>query len=814
MLKQDLRLAFRNMLRHRRFTILNLAGLAVGLATVMLTGWYVVEEKSYDRFLADYDRIYRVTTHWEGPENTSRFATTPPRLSPQLAIAFEDLGEICRAFTWSDFTLRNPENWEQVFREKGVVAADSSFFSVLPYRALEGDLAKALNREGGFVLTERAAEKYFGAEAVAAGTIVGRELRIGKDGGHGLPVKAVVETPPIQSHFQWDVLAPSWIYQDIIDHEVWTWNVVHTYVKLAENSSPQKADQVLEELVDSHVLPFMGETREEMEAAGQNFAFRLQPITDIHLHSHYLKEWSQNGQAMYVYLFGMVAIIMLVLACVNFVNLSTAQARQKMKRVGVQKVLGALKPALIRQSLVESLVLVVFATALAIGLVEISSVPFQELTGLASPVNVFSQTWSWAAIGGIILLTCLLAGAYPAWYLSKFEARDILQKSFSAPGKKLGLRNSLVVFQFFISTSLILGAVFAWQQVRFYQQKSLGFDKENVLVIQNDREIDEASTRAAFRDQVAQHPGVQVASFSTGLPALLSFHARELSVSGLSEPLPVRWYQADHHFAQALGLELAEGRWFDASFATDSFGIVLNEAAIARLGLQNPLGKEVFINKDRPDEQRLRVIGILKNFHYEAFSEEIKPLAIQHLNNAIFKDYISLRISGGDISGALASIEETWHTFEPEIPMQAYFLDQSFEELYQSEQKLSRVFSVLSLLAIFVACLGLLGLSAFTAEARAKEIGIRKILGASIQDILLLLSRNFLLLVGIGAILAIPTTLWIVQNWLNQFAYQIPLGWVPVVAVLGFSILLTLVTVMLFTYAHARHDPVKVLRDE
>ncbi|MCB0847592.1 MAG: FtsX-like permease family protein, partial [Bacteroidetes bacterium] len=559
-------------------------------------------------------------------------------------------------------------------------------------------------------------------------------------------------------HFQFDMLVSMSTYGNMPDLNNWSWAIMHTYIKLNEEGNMDKVEEGLATIVKKHAIPYIQSDPHAFTTGEEVLRFNLQPLTDIHLHSDMLREMQTNGNVLYIYLFIGISFFIILIASVNFMNLSTAQAGKRAKEVGVRKMFGAHRSGLILQFLTEAMLFSFLAGAIALMLVEMLQGSFQIFTGSEISVSVWEQPSLLLGIFFVLIAIGLLAGSYPAFYLTSFKPIQSLKQVLTKGQRASMMRNGLVVFQFAISMGMIIATLGVIQQIRYIQQKELGFDKEQVLVIQNDREIGESDERAGFRERLIQESGIQEVAFSTGIPGLKNFHMRDLRKESALEGVGIHWYQADEYFRESLELEMNQGRWFSKSFTTDSNAVILNQAAVKALGLEDPVGSFITLNKGANDEARLQVIGIVQDFHFESFSHTIKPLAIQHLHDDIFKDYITIRLKNGSLEEQVKTVESVWKEFEPGVPFNYSFLDERFDRLFQSEQNLGRIFSLFTGLAIFIACLGFLGLASYTTEKRAREIGIRKVLGASVTNILYMLSREYMKLVLIALAIAIPVT--------------------------------------------------------
>lgn len=815
MIKNQFIVAWRRLLRNRKYSVINLLGLTLGITACLVITIYVVHELSYDKFFADADRIYRVTMSWEGAADQPHYATSPPPLKSRIQSDIPEVEASVRLFRWSDFTMRPDHDHSRVFRETNVFIAGPELFSVLDFGWLAGNPETALKDIGNLVLPKSTAIKYFGEEAFEKGEILNRNILIGKDGGTPARITGIIEDLPTNSHLQYDMLISESSFQDIISMNIWSWPVIHTYIKLREGASVAEVEAKLEAIVQLHAIPDMEKSGNTFSEAGDQLNFSLQPITRIHLHSNLLREIQPNGNYRYVFMFILVAVFILLIACINYMNLATAQSLKRAREVGLRKMFGANRRELGALFMTESIIFVGVACAISLVFAEIMQGYFSEVLGEKLSFSISHNPWVIWLIPGIILVTGILSGSYPAFYLTRFQPVEALKNRFKTAGKgNYFLRNGLVIFQFTVSIILISGAIIAMDQLSFIQSHDLGFNKSQVLVIQNDKEIDEVESRKAFRQHLLSHSSIQEVSFASGIPALQEYHMRDFRMKGETDGIGMHWFQSDAYYPKAMDLQMVEGTWFEENRSSDSSAVIINEAARRALGLTEATGKTIVINQGAEDEREVIIKGVCKNFHYESFSYEVKPLIIEHLNEQIFKDYITIKLTPGKEREASDFIAGTWKEFEPGVPLTSFFMDQHFDRLFRAEGKLSRVFVIFSLLAIAIACMGLLGLAAFNAENRQKEISIRKVVGADIRDILVLLTKNYSFLILISMVIAIPIAWFILDQWLSNFAYRIDISPFTFLLAGALVILIALLTVLGQSVKAALTNPVESLRNE
>lgn len=812
----QLKVALRYLRKNRLTTSLNILGLAVGISTFLLIQNHVSFEQSYDKFYQNFEEVFRLNTLWGFEGDEERYATTPPPLAEVIRTQIPEVEAVCRVFYWSDFTMRADNNHERVFRETKAYAADEDFFQVLDYGLLAGDPQTALVEPASVVLPRSAAVRYFGEEAVANGEVLGRQLLGGKDAGTPWNITGIMEDQPENSHLQFDMLVSARTYpDDLYRNQVWSWNIMHTYLRTKAHSGSERVQlqAKLKQIAETYTLPnmpFAEASPEQM--ASVDFNYLLQPITDIHLKSNYLREMRPNGNATYVKLFLWAAYLVLFMAIINFINLATAQATRRASETGVRKILGASYRSLIQQHLTESLATGLLAGLLAWGLILSWNTIAANWMGRTADVAQYWQVAFFLKLGGLSILTGLLAGLYPAFYLSRFGSAQTLRGRQLKFVSDRSLRNGLLVFQLSLSMVLIAGSWTIYQQVQYFQNKELGFAKNNLLVIENDREIDER--KDAFKAELASHPGIATVGFSNGLPGQSRYQMRNFRAEGKDDGTGLNWILADDTFLPTLGMELKAGRNFQLRNSVDSMGVILNEAAVKTLDLENPVGHMLIKNEGRDDEERVQVIGVVKDFHLQSLHDEIQPLAFCFFKDFVFKDYISVRLSGNDVNGAIAHIEQRWEAFEPGVPLRYSFLDENYNQLFASEVQLGRLFRVFTGLAILIAGLGLFGLVSLLLAERIREIGIRKVLGASLAQIVFLFSRQFLVLILLAFAVAAPLVWYGSTQWLQNFAYSISYGPVPIFIAVAGVLLLGLFTVGLRTLRAAVANPVDALRSE
>lgn len=800
MLRNYLKIALRNLRRQLFYASLNVLGLSLGIASVLLILLYVADELSYDRFYPQADRIFRIAS-WDATLNGgSELALTPDAVA---GAAMREVAEVVAA-------TRVYRAWEairyqdQAFVEHDWQYVDSSFFSVFGYELLEGDPATALQAPHTLVLTETMAQKYFGDEPAMGKTLlVGREQT-------AYQVTGVLKDHPAQTHLEFSILG-SILSTEAGPGEYWDTYALYTYVRLAEGVNPAAFAHKLRLLADKYVRPSLAKSDgiylEDDQKTEGFFRFVLQPVTDIHLHSDLLYEMSYNGSMSSIYVFLAIAFFILVLACINFMNLSTARYMNRAKEVGIRKTLGSQKRGLMLQFLTESMLMSAMATGLAILWVLVALYPFAALANKEFSFAVLLQPEVAGAIVGCMVFVGALAGSYPAFYLSSFRPADVLKGGLIANVKGRTIRYALVIFQFAISIALAICTLLVHQQLTYTRSKQLGFDKENVLIVSNADQLQQRMN--ALLQKLKEKAAVQQASASSSvIPAVAE--ATNFHKQGSDQEYLLDYVGIDEHFIATYGMTLQEGRNFSYDYPADTSRVIINETARQKFGLEEPIGSFISYHYDGEDVA-YEVIGVVKDFHYESLHHAVQPIAFFLDENPTA---ISIRLTPGHSQEAVQLVEDEWKATVPGAPFEYSFLDEDYNRLFQVEQRLSRVFSLFTALAIFIACLGLLGLAAFSAEQRTKEIGVRKAMGASSWSIVLLLSKDFTRLVLIAFLIAIVPAYYAMHHWLAGFAYHISIG-VGAFIIAGLvALLIAWLTVSYQSFRAARINPAQSLRSE
>jgi putative ABC transport system permease protein len=807
MLQNYIKIAWRNLLRNKAFSAINITGLALGLATCMLISLFVLDELSYDRFNEKADRIVRVVFRAIMNGGEINEANVMPPVAQTLKMDYPEVEEATRIRTAGAPSITVGD---KTFRDDQVAYVDSNFFQVFSLPLIQGDAKTALIQPGTAVITQAMAQKYFGTE-----NPVGKTLTV-KSWNALFRITGVIDKMPVNSHFHFDMLTSLAGVSDAKSPS-WMTSGYYTYLVLPKGYDPNQLEAKLPQVVSKYMGPQIqqafGMTMAQFRQKGNNLSLLLQPLTDIHLHSNLTGEIAPNSDAQYVYIFGAIALFMLLIACINFMNLSTAGASKRAKEVGVRKVMGSVRQSLMNQFLIESLLLTMIALLLAIGIVYLALPLFNELAGKELALNLKNSLW---LLPGLLLLGLavgVLAGSYPAFFLSSFKPIAVLKGTkFTGDRKSIGLRSGLVVVQFCISIILMVGTTVVYQQLNYIQNKKLGYTKEQVLVLPETWQLDKKEE--VFRNQIMQDPRVVSVSTSGYLPAGPSYNNNYMMYPESNSTQFVKGirYDVDYEYIPTLGMQMIAGRNFSRAYGTDSSGVILNETAAKILGWgANAVGHTIGHAENEGTQKTYRVIGVVKDFHFRSLHESISPLVMVLSKNS---GTVIVKIRPKDISGLLASLENEWKKLSPDAPFTYSFLDKRFNDTYLAEQKTARILGIFAGLTIFVACLGLFGLATFMAEQRTKEIGVRKVLGASVTSIVGLLSKDFLKLVAVAIVLASPVAWYAMNRWLQDFAYKIDISW-WVFALSGLlAVGIALLTVSFQSIKAALMNPVKSLRSE
>jgi predicted permease len=787
MLKNYLKVALRSLRRQKGYAALNVVGLSIGLACAFFILLWITHEVRYDRFHENGDDLYRVMRHAEFGGQIHTWAAMPMPLAEVLERDYPEV-EHATLLTWQMDPLLT--RGDVSYREEGYYAGPA-FFEMFSFPLVAGDPATALDDPSSVVISETLAAKIFGP-TWAADEVLGQTLTVEHRKDFRITgIAADVDEPTV---FQFDFILP---IEDFIARNDWTehWGNagLEIYTALGEGTSAAALDAKIADVINDH---------HEMALATPF----LQPVADMRLWGQYEEGELVGGRIEYVRILGVVAVFLLLIAAINFMNLATARSAQRAKEIGVRKAIGAGKGSLVRQFLVETVVLALVAFAIALGLVAGLLPAFNELT--RSDLALTDLPLSYYLIGvGIAVVTGLFAGSYPALYLSSFNPVAVLRGTFRQGLGEARFREGLVVFQFALSTLLIVGTLTVYLQMDYIRDKNLGLDRENVVSMALEGPAREQFE--SFRQELLQRPGIQSVTASSQNPLNVGNSTTDPAWTGKPEDDRTLFYiiNTRHDFVETMDMEMVAGRTFSREFASDTANYIINERAAEAMALENPIGQDLeFWGREG------QIIGVVKDFHMGSLYTPIEP-TILRLEPAD-AGLLYVRTAAGETPAALASLEAIYGQFNPGYPFETEFLDEDYEQMYRSELVVGTLANIFAGVAIFIACLGLFGLAAYTAERRRKEIGVRKVLGASVGGVVTLLSRDFVKLVLIGFVLAAPLAWWVMNRWLDGFAYRVDLGVGVFLAAGGAALLVALVTVSGQALRAATSDPVKALRYE
>ncbi len=814
MFKNYLKIAWRNLLRNKTFSIINIAGLAIGLSCFLLIALYVLDELSFDKFYANADRIYRTNASVRFGGVDLNFPLSSDMMGQMLKKDYPQVEDYARVYNSNGSKLVKKGN--DFINEQKVCHADSTFFRIFDLPVIAGDVKNALNEPNTVVITEKIAKKYFGS----AENAMGKAIETNDNNKTLYKVTAVIKDVPGNSHFNFDFYFSmknvNYQWGQFLSHNF------HTYLLLKKGTDYKEFEKKFTEYVDKYCLPeakqFMQiKSMEEFKKSGNKLEYNLTPLTKIHLYSTLQYEFLPGGNIQYVYIFSAVALFILLIACINFMNLTTARSANRAKEVGIRKVLGTEKKELVAQFLIESTLMVVLSLLIAIGIAYLVLPLFNDVADKTMALhNLFSPIILPLLIA-LPFAVGLLAGSYPAFYLSSFKPIEVLKGKLKMGNKSGGLRSVLVVFQFFTSIVLIISTIVIYQQLHFIQTKNLGYDKNQVLIINGTSAL--GNNLTPFKNELLQMPGVTSATVSSFLPVPINASRSDniFSSSPIMDAkngIDMQAWGIDYDYFKTMGIQIIKGRAFSKDFGSDSSAVVINETAAKLFGYDDPVGKKIYGspgNGNTSERVAYNIIGVVKNFNYESLKQNVGPLSLFLQSNT---GLVSFKISTANIPEILKQAENKWKALTPGLPFSFRFLDESFNEMYRGEQRIGKIILIFSTLAILIACLGLFGLSIFIAEQRTKEIGIRKVLGASVRGVVQMLSKDFIKLVAISFIIAAPLSWWLMNKWLQDFAYRVEISWwiFLLAAVLAFAI--AIVTVSFQAIKAALMNPTKSLRTE
>jgi putative ABC transport system permease protein len=763
MFQNYFKIALRNILKHKFYSALNIAGLALGLASCFLIGLYVLDELTFDQFHNDHGNIYSVALHGRiGGQELYTSSSSPP-VAQAMVQGIPGVEQATRIRAYGNVVVKFDD---KAFTEQNAFFTDSNFFDFFSFHLIEGDPRQVLKEPNTLVMTRKTAERYFGDEQA-----VGKIVTVGND-NRAYKVTGVADEAPGNSSIKYDILLSA-VSDENMKSLYWTNNGLYTYIRKNPNTTVASVDDKLKQFVKEHVGPELeqgfGVSFEEFQKNGGIYSYYIFPAEDIHLFQNELMDsLTPKSDIKYVYILGAVGIFILVIACINFMNLSTARSASRAKEVGLRKTLGSQRSKLVLQFLSESFIYTLAGIIIAITAVYLLMPSFQLLSGKTINFTAMLQPVMLMAVVGVFLLVSFMAGSYPAFYLTSFKPVDVLKGKMKAGMRSKGIRSTLVVVQFTISIFLIISTIIVYNQLNYLQEKNIGMDKQNVIVLRNTGRLDK--NRESFKELIEAQAGIVSTSYTNNVFPGIN-NTTVFRIAGTDQDRLLGTYYTDYDQAKTLKFEMVQGEFFTKGHVADSSVCVINEAAAKEFGWEGDVLKRKISNYNGEKPFDMQVIGVVKDFNFESFRMKVRPLVIQFFPVA---NNIAVRYEGS-AKDAIEKVRTEWKRIAPNDPFEYVFLDQNFDELFREEQRLGQVFSVLTGIAIFVACLGLLGLASFTAEQRTKEIGIRKVMGASVSSVSSMLSKEFMILVAIAFVMASALAWYAMDNWLASFAYRVPL---------------------------------------
>ena len=747
MLKNYATITWRNIKRHKTYSFINIAGLAVGLACCLLIALWIMDEQSYDRFHENRDRLYRVVVDQPSSAGMRKIVATPPPLGPALKNDFPEIVETTRLSYWGSVPLRSGD---KSFNETNMIVVEPSFFNLFTFPFVKGEGAASLRTPDSALISERRAESFFGSEDP-----IGKVIHV--DNKFDYVVKGVFRDTPNNTHIrQFDLVLP-WTHLEHMDwYESDSWGMFsyRTYALLGEGASIQDVNRKIKKLIQ-HYQP------------GWKAEILLEPVADIHLHSHYRLSSGLRG-IVYVYIFSVVASFILLIACVNFMNLTTARSFNRVKEIGMRKTLGALRGNVIVQFFGESMFMTVYALGLALVLISLVLPEFNKFTGKQISLQSLFNWQAFIGLAGFTLFTGCAAGSYPALYLSSFRPIHVLRKVVQTGKKKSGFRRLLVILQFAMSIILIIGTLVIYAQLDYIRNRKIGWEREHLIGVSLSKEM--KKSYGILKAEILKHPRVLNVTAAYSEPTNFETSSSNVNWDGKDpeEIVQVTGNLVDYDFFDTLNIEMAEGRSFSKEYSTDATeAFLINETLAGMMETESPIGaKFSFFGREG------RVVGVMKDFHFHSLRRGIGPLAIA-IGSDDYWNHVLVKIHQNDVSSTLEDLNGIWKSVFPHIPFAFRFMEEQYERQYRSEVRMGKLINVFAILAVFIACLGLIGLTSFAVEQRRKEICIRKVLGASAGNVLWILGRELVLWVLVANVIAWPIAYFVMSGWLRNFAYRI-----------------------------------------
>ncbi len=806
MLRNLIAHSLRSFKRQRSYILINILGLSIGIACSLLIAIYVINEASFDRFNEKKDRIYRIVLNGKmgGQEFVGAFTCAP--IGPTLLNEFPEVEDYLR------LTGRGPtviEYDDLTFTDDNIVESDSAFFNFFSIPLLKGDPKNVLNQPRRAVLSESTARKIFGNE-----NPIDKAIKIGDDTARYI-VSGVMADFPGNSHFEASILL-SFMTNPRSQDPVWISNSFSTYVLLKPNSSYTTVDDKIPALLEKYAGPqverFMGISIDEFMSQGNKYRYYLQSLKDIHLDPSIQQEFKEASDPKYLWIFASISVLIILIAAINFMNLATAQATRRAKEVGIKKISGSTRGMLISQFLSESFILSFLSLIIALVVIRITLPFFNNLLGSDLSLSLFDSWYKIPVLLGFTLFVGILAGSYPAFFLSSFNPSEVLKGSVKGSMRNGRIRRVLVVFQFAVSILLITGTLVMYRQIFFMLNKDVGFDREQLLVINAAHTLQ--NRVEAFKEAVKEIPGVVSIASSTAVPGRNN-NLNGYAIEGRRDEtilLQTNW--VDYDYIDSYKMTLVTGRDFDRSFTSDRDACIINESAAKNFGVTDIANTRFMLPQDSGRFQYLQVIGIVKNFNFESLRNPIQPYILVSKGENQNWGYVTVRLSAMNYQQTISEIESRWKQFTSNDPLQYYFVDEDFERMYLQEKQNAKLAVIFSALAILIAALGLFGLTSFTVEQRTKEIGVRKAMGSSVSGIYFVISKEIMILVSVSALIAWPLVYYIASNWLENFYYRINAGAFSFLAGLAVALSVATITISFRILKAARVNPAQSLKYE
>ena len=798
--------SIRSFKRQRVYIAINIIGLSIGIACSLLIALFVLNEASFDRYNVKKDRIYRAILNGKIGGQEVTIATSAAIMGPTLLKEFPEIEDFLRMKGRGPTVL---EYNKQTFTEEHLVEADSSFFNFFSIPVLKGDQSALLNAPYKVVLSKSAASKIFGDE-----NPIDKTIKIGSDSIR-YTVTGVMDDVPSNSHFEANIIT-SFMTDPGSKNSMWLSNSYSSYFLLKPNTSSVTVDGKFPELLKKYVGPelqqYLGASPEDFEKQGNKYRFFLQNLKDIHLDTSIEQEFKPASDPKFLIIFGSIALLIVLIAAINFMNLSTAQASRRAKEVGIKKIGGSSRAMLIGQFLSESFILSFIALILALIFIKVTLPYFNNLLGSHLELSLFKRWYTLPALLLFTILTGFLSGSYPALFLSSFNPYEVLKGSVRSSMNNGRLRRILVVFQFAVSILLIVGTLIMYRQIKYMLNKDVGFNKEQLIVINRAGVL--GSKMKSFKETVKNIPGVVNISSSTAVPNRINNTNGYLIEGRKDESFLMVTTWVDYNFLETYGMTLDSGRFFNESYTADQQACLVNESAIRNFGISDIANTRIMESEDSGKMSYHPILGVIKNFNFESLRNPIQPCIFKFQNDGMMWGYLSVRLSPANYSKTISQIETIWKEFTANDPLQYYFLDEDFEKIYLQEKQNARMAVIFSILAIFIASLGLFGLTSFTVEQRTKEIGVRKAMGSSIAGIYIEISKEIVILVSISALIAWPLIYYIANKWLQNFYYRINMGAFSFIAGLTIALGIALLTISYRILKAARINPAQSLKYE